>query len=414
MINSHHEDSPAYVQEVLQAQSKRRGLSLDNYFYQSARVYQRELEQLLFRSWVYAAHVSELPNPGDFVLFEIAGDSIIISRDSAGQIHALHNICRHRGSRVCQKQSGNSKTFTCPYHGWVYENNGKLRPPRESASYDALNSDDYGLKSIAIEVFEGLVFINFDLQAQSFRPALTKIETQLGAYDLAHAKIAHQQTYAIAANWKLCLENYLECYHCASSHKFYARSHSLKDLEKNVASLNNDMLQRAEHVSGVQGIGQQLYRVYQNADSFGACVSHNRYALYDGYQTGSEDGDPVAPLMGAMQGFDGGAGDFQFGPVSFMLNYPDHCVLYRFVPRGLQQTDMTLVWFVREDAVPGKDYDVDKVTWLWHQTSLEDKHIIMQNSIGVNSMFYEPGPYHPEFEALLMQFVDWYISNLSQ
>jgi len=397
---------------MLQAQSNRRGFSLDNFFYQSGRVYQRELERLLFRSWVYAAHISELPNVGDFVLFELADDSIIISKDRAGKIHALHNICRHRGSRVCQKESGNSSTFTCPYHGWVYENDGKLRAPRESASYKELDTKNYGLKPIAVEIFEGLIFINFNSCADSFQTSLTQVGAQLGAYDLARAKIAHQETYRISANWKLCLENYLECYHCASSHKFYARSHTLKELENNVAILNDEMLARTEKITGVSGIGQQLYKVYQTADSFGACISHNRYALYSGYQTGSETGAPVAPLMGSMQGFDGGAGDFQFGPVSFMLNYPDYCVLYRFVPRGLQQTDMTLVWFVREDAEQGKDYDIEKLTWLWHQTSLEDKHIIMQNSAGVRSMFYEPGPCHPEFESLLLQFIDWYVSNL--
>ena len=137
-----------------------------------------------------------------------------------------------------------------------------------------------------------------------------------------------------------------------------------------------------------------------------------RYGLFEGYVTGSQDGKPVAPLMGNFKDYDGGAGDFQMGPVTFMLNYPDHCVLYRFIPRSLTKTDMELVWFVREDAQEGVDYDVDKVTWLWHHTTLEDEYIITRNAAGVNSRFFEPGPYHPEFEFTLQQFVHWYLHSL--
>ena len=131
-----------------------------------------------------------------------------------------------------------------------------------------------------------------------------------------------------------------------------------------------------------------------------ACVYTSRYALYDGYKTGSENSEPVAPLMGNIKDYDGGTGDFQMGPLSFMLNYPDHCILYRFIPRSITSTDMELVWFVNEDAYEGKDYDKDKLTWLWHHTSLEDEYIINRNSEGLNSGF-KPGPYHPEFEEQL-------------
>ena len=117
--------------------------------------------------------------------------------------------------------------------------------------------------------------------------------------------------------------------------------------------------------------------------------------------------------MGKMKGYDGGTGDFQFGPLTFMLNYPDHCVLYRFIPRGLTSCDIKLVWFVDANAVPGVDYDVDRLTALWHNTTLEDEFIIKRNSAGANSRFFTPGPYHPEFEETLQKFVRWYLKNLA-
>ena len=118
--------------------------------------------------------------------------------------------------------------------------------------------------------------------------------------------------------------------------------------------------------------------------------------------------------MGEFKGYDGGAGDFQLGPLAFMLNYPDHCVLYRFTPRGIGSTDMELVWFVRGDAQEGRDYDRDAVVWLWDRTSREDQYIITRNSEGVHSRFFEPGPYHPEHESMCIEFVDWYLSALER
>ena len=272
----------------------------------------------------------------------------------------------------------------------------------------------HGLKRASVAVFMGLVFVNCDPQAPDFLGPLENITAPLGAYDLPNAKIAHQQTYKVDANWKLVLENYLECYHCATSHRAYARMHTLKERDCKVAPVVQAMLERTEEVTGVEGMGADYERIYLDAESFGACVYHSRYGLYDGYLTGSQDGQPVAPLMGCIKGYDGGAGDFQMGPLSFMLNYPDHCVLYRFLPRGLTSTDMEVVWFVNSSAREGVDYDRDKLTWLWHNTTLEDEYIINRNSEGVNSHFFDPGPYHPEFEATLQQFITWYLDTLSR
>ena len=110
------------------------------------------------------------------------------------------------------------------------------------------------------------------------------------------------------------------------------------------------MLENTEKITGIKGMGKNYDRIYLNAEEFGACIYTSRYALYDGYKTGSENGEPVAPLMGNIKDYDGGTGDFQMGPLSFMLNYPDHCILYRFIPRSITSTDMELVWFVNEDA----------------------------------------------------------------
>lgn len=406
------EDSVQKMEHMLQLEKDKPNYAINPYFYRSHVVYQKELSELVFRSWIYAAHVSEIPNAGDYIQLEIGEDALIITRDKNDEIHALMNVCRHRGARVCEEPTGNRKTFVCPYHGWVYNIDGSLKAAREMEVLEGFDKDGLGLKKARVEVYEGLVFINCDPDAADFAVPLSNLDKPLGAYDLPNAKVAHKQTYRIDANWKLCLENYLECYHCATSHRAYARIHTLKDPDVKSKPIVDAMLARTEELTGVEGMGDSYYAIFAEAEGFGACSYTSRYGLYEGYLTGSEDGQPVAPLMGNIKGYDGGAGDFQMGPLSYMLNYPDHCVLYRFIPRGLTATDVEVVWYVNGDAVEGVDYDREKLIWLWHNTTLEDEFIITRNSAGVNSHFFEPGPYHPEFEYTLNEFIQWYLHTL--
>lgn len=407
-------DSPVKMSQMVADQLTSPALALDPYFYRSHVIYQAELDSILYKSWLYAGHISQLPNKGDYFLFELGEDSVIISRNKDGAVLAMHNVCRHRGSRVCEDKSGNRKRFVCPYHGWVYNIDGSLFSARDMENIDDFSRDNFGLKKLRIEIFQGLIFINCDNDAADFQKSLGKIRIQLGAYNLENAKIAESKIYQVDANWKFCLENYLECYHCASSHKDYARLHTLKALPHKVKNINETMLARADEVTGIKGITKEVNEIYGKTkeNGFGACVNHFRYALYENFKTGSKDGEPVAPLMGQIKGYDGGAADFQMGPLCFMLNYPDHCVLYRFTPRGLTLTDMELVWFVNDDAKEAVDYDKEKLTWLWHTTTLEDEYIISRNSEGANSKFFEPGPLHPVHEESLMEFLHWYLNVL--
>lgn len=413
-IGAMMDDSNQHLREMIDRERERPNYAMDSYFYRSPLVYAKELDALVFKSWLYAAHVSEIPNPGDYTLFDIGDDSIIIVRDNSGDIRALMNICRHRGARVCEASSGSEKAFVCPYHGWVYNIDGSLRSARHMNNVPGFDRDSLGLKKVRIEIYMGMVYVNCDPHAADFRGPLENLAQPLGAYDLANAKVAHKELYSVEANWKFCLENYLECYHCATSHRAYARMHTFKDPAEKTAALVQALLERTEQVTGVVGMGKVHRRVFADAEGFGACVSHDRYGLYDGYITGSEDGKAVAPLMGHIKGYDGGAGDFQMGPLTSMLCYPDHCVLYRFIPRGITRTDMEVVWLVNGSAQEGVDYDKDKLIWLWHNTSVEDKYIIDRNAAGANSRFFEPGPYQPEFEATLMDFVKWYLQTLEQ
>jgi len=127
--------------------------------------------------------------------------------------------------------------------------------------------------------------------------------------------------------------------------------------------------------------------------------------------SGSEDGRPLAPLMGQFSDYDGGVTFFDVGLTSNFLAYPDHGLIYRFIPNTVQSTDMEVIWLVHEGARAGVDYDLERLTWLWKVTSLADKRIIELNQQGVNSRFYEPGPYTP-MEQHTRRFVEWILAEL--
>ena len=136
-----------------------------------------------------------------------------------------------------------------------------------------------------------------------------------------------------------------------------------------------------------------------------------RSSLADGAVSGSEDGKALAPLMGEFAEFDGGVTFFDVGLTSNFLAYPDHGLIYRFVPKSVNRTDMEVIWLVRGDARAGVDYDLERLTWLWKVTSLADKRIIELNQQGINSRFYEPGPYTP-MEQHTERFVEWILAEL--
>jgi Rieske 2Fe-2S family protein len=384
--------------------ARRPGFSMDAGFYASPAVYRRDLDTVFQRHWILAGHLSQAPAPGRYFLFELGGESIIIVRDQDTVLRAFANVCRHRGSRLCTQASGEARVFVCPYHAWAYGLDGRLKTKR--AMPEGFDPSSYGLKPIRCGVFHGLVFINLDGNAPDLGEGLTALEPGLAPYHLESTKVAHSETYTVAANWKLAVENFMECYHCAPAHPEYARCHALKS-PRDSQALRPAMLDEAERLGYAIATADNAFPEQTDRIQY----YYARNALYQPFVTGSRDGRPVAPLLGAIERFGGGVADVQIGPVSYALLYPDHAVLYRFVPRGVQATDMDVIWLVAGNAEAGRDYDADELTWLWRVTSEADKKIILYNQQGVNSRFYEPGPLS-EMEDFTSGFIRWYLAQL--
>ena len=393
-----------HVQDLIEAYKPHYSLAAD--FYRSEEVFAADLERILFRSWIYAGHISQIPETGSYFLVEFGQESIIVARDEQAKIHGFANVCRHRGSRICTEQHGKVRAFVCPYHAWTYELDGRLRTKRAMpADFD---QSQHGLRPVNVEIFEGLIFINLDEKAPSLKDSLTVLERSFRIYELENTKVACQRTYSVEANWKLAIENFMECYHCAPAHRDYSRIHALKSPKDN-AALRPGMLKKAENLDYSIDSVDQSGPIAKDAIQY----FYVRNALYEPYLTGSRDGQALAPLLGKVKGYDGGVADIQIGPISYGILYADHAVLYRFLPMGVQRTDMDIIWLVRSEAEEGRDYDLEELTWLWDVTTEADKTIILNNQRGVNSKFYQPGPLS-EMEIFTTGFIQWYLAQLKR
>ena len=361
--------------------------SLPRQFYTSEILYKMDIEHYWNHSWIWVGHVSQIPKAGDFFVFDYGYESVIVARDKNKNVNAFLNVCRHRGSRVCIKKSGNTRVFACPYHAWTYELSGKLRAAREMG--DDFDKAEYSLKKVNLRIFHGLIFICISNNPPNIDKGLFQLETLVEPFEFENLKIVHSQNYPVSANWKLALENYMECYHCAPAHLEYSKSHSLKDPSSANIELKKCMLKKSIEV-GLSDNELQINSLGSKHEEMDFYFS--RYPLFQGYQTGSKSGKKLAPLLGKLKDFDGGTSDMQIGILNNFLCYSDHVIGYRFIPRSIQLTDIEVIWMVRSDAEEGLDYNLQDLTWLWHCTSQDDERIIGLNQKGVNSDHYVPGP----------------------
>ncbi|MDG1438705.1 MAG: Rieske 2Fe-2S domain-containing protein, partial [Emcibacteraceae bacterium] len=297
------------------ANGSKSGWSLPREYYKDPAIFEREKEAIIYNSWIFAGHVSQIPNVGDYFLFNLLEESIILVRQKDGDVVAHYNVCPHRGSHVCKEQKGNSKRFSCPYHAWSFELDGSLFAAHSMP--EGFDKNEIGLHKCAFEIMDGLIFVNLNDNPEPLDNAKRDLAPALEMFGFEDLKVATHKHYPIDANWKITLENYQECYHCAPSHPEYALSHTLKVVdEKKYNELQKPMLSRME-ACGITG--HETHYQFNHKEKGHEQYSYARYALFEKYVTGSEDGKPLAPLLGQIKGYDHGASDFCIGPLTYML-----------------------------------------------------------------------------------------------
>jgi Rieske 2Fe-2S family protein len=205
--------------------------TLPSDWYYSEETFHLEKERIFCREWLCVAREEELPKPGDHLLLDVLGESILVVRNRQGALRAFYNVCRHRGSRLCRPQGdhapGNAvqggviagRSILCPYHQWSYDLDGRLIAAPHLSGVSGFDKSAIQLYPVGIESWGGFIFLHLTpAEAQPLAVQLGAIPARIERYPLADLTIGHTITYTVAANWKVICENYNECYHCGGVH----------------------------------------------------------------------------------------------------------------------------------------------------------------------------------------------------
>ena len=196
---------------------------LPAFIFSDPEVYQRELEAVFGRCWLCLGHVSEVPDPGDYVTRWMGADPVVVVRSEDGQVRVLLNVCQHRGMRVCRSELGNASHFRCPYHGWTYRNDGRLVgvPFQQQAYGDWLDRDTIQLKAARVAEYGGLVFATWDTSAPALDDYLGDARWYMDFY-LRRAEMevfGPPHRWEMPCNWKIPAENFAsDAYHTGHLH----------------------------------------------------------------------------------------------------------------------------------------------------------------------------------------------------
>jgi phenylpropionate dioxygenase-like ring-hydroxylating dioxygenase large terminal subunit len=391
----------------------RKGYSLDRRFYCDDEVFAADMEQVIGRKWIVAGHIDRVRRKGDYFLYKVGHESIIIIRSDESTINAFYNVCRHRGSLVCTVPSGRLARLTCGYHAWTYGLDGALITARLMP--EDFSKQAHGLHRCHVRVFHGLIFINLsDEEPLGFDATFGDLAPYLDFHGLSAAKIAHAQSYPTSANWKLVVENFVECYHCVPAHPEFCSMHPPEALVAFGAGPSSGPPDAVEKylptVKAWEKRAAAMGRPIGTVDD-GPESSHLRLLLQrtirEGYETETQDGRPASSLMGKRRDFDQGRMYLSFSPFTQLVATADFAVLFLFTPRSTLETDVDLYWLVDGKAT---EVDVKRMIWGWDETTKQDKTITENNQAGILSKRYQPGRYS-DHELRVVTFQQWYLAQ---
>ena len=404
-------------QQLMQrlAANTRVGYCFEQEFYASEAVFKADMEQIISRKWLLAGHVSRIANKGDYFLFRVGAEQIIVIRENEDSVRAFFNVCRHRGSTICQAESGNAAKLVCPYHAWTFGLDGRLLAARLMP--EDFDKHENSLFACHVRLFYGLIFINMSAEEPvDFDETYGDMGPILDYHGIAEARIAHSGSYPTTANWKLVVENFFECYHCVPSHPQFCSMHAADSLVAVGAGPSSGPADAiAAYAPKVKAweeraaaLGRPVGTIDDAPDS-----SHLRLMMQrmnkDGWAAETQDGSAPAPLMGKRTSPDGGRMHLSFSPFSQIVADDHFVILFQFTPRSALESDVEMIWLV-DGRASEAEVDVDKMIWGYHATTSQDKVITENNQAGIMSSRYRPGRYSDQ-EGSVVKFQKWYLNQ---
>jgi Rieske 2Fe-2S family protein len=330
--------------------------------------------------WLCAGRAADLPAAGDYLLQDVAGNSVLIVRGGDGVIRAFYNVCRHRGSRLLDEPRGHGLArILCPYHAWSYRLDGSVQhAPQMDADF---RNQDFGLVPVRCELWHGFVFVSLDDAAPPLEEHFADVP-DLARFRMAELVRGKRIEYEVAANWKLLCENYSECYHCAGAHP-------------------------------------QLFRISEpiargeRKQEIGRSFNGGPMRLRDGIETMSMSGRSSLPAIPGLTHEDCRYVHYYVIYPNLLLSpHPDYVLTHCAWPVTPERTRVVCEWLFPREAVGGAQFDPSDVVEFWDVTNRQDWALCERTQLGVASRGYRPGPYQPT-EDCVHTFDRWYADRLA-
>ncbi|WP_018156476.1 aromatic ring-hydroxylating oxygenase subunit alpha [Demetria terragena] len=400
-------------------QRRRPGHALDGEFYTSPTVFEVDIDAVFSRTWIFVATEAEIREPGDYLTVEIGRSSVIVLRDDDEQVRALHNVCRHRGSRLLTEARGDVGNIVCGYHQWTYSTDGTLlHAGQQAPSFD---KSCFGLKQVAVRSESGLIFICLaDTPPTDFDEVSARVSPYLAPHALERTKVAAQIDLVEHANWKLVMENNRECYHCEAGHPeltetfFPTYGYAPEDIPPRLLPAHARYLAAEAELKRVCDDRGYAHELIEELSGRPSAIRVERAALDGAGESYTMDGTAACrKLLGDLDTARLGRMSLHHQPNMWSHFMADHAVVFSVLPLAADRTLVRTTWLVHQDAVEGEDYDLDHLTDVWIKTNEQDATFCRRAQEGVTDPAYEPGPYAPT-EYHVDAFVTWYTERLQE
>jgi Rieske 2Fe-2S family protein len=337
-------------------------------YYTDPAIFGAELERLYFGRWISAGRTERVRNPGDYFLCELAGESVIVTRSADGAIRAFFNVCRHRGTRMCTVAEGAlDGRIQCPYHGWSYGLDGSLlgAPHMDQPGFSRA---DYPLKTVALETWEGHIFLNFAARPGTLAVQLGDLPEKFAAWRMHELRLHKRIVYDVKANWKLIILNYNECLHCPLVHP------TLNQLTDYLGA--NNEAPTPGYIGGAMG-----FRGGAETMAFGGV---RRRAYLPGL---SEEQRKIVNY-------------YAIYPNLLLALHPDYMMVHTLWPKAVDRTEIVCEWHFHPDEMAKPGFEANDAVEFWDLVNREDWGISELSQLGIGSRAYTPGPYSKREELL--------------
>jgi len=355
--------------------------------YTSEEIWREELETIWFGDWVCLGRTDEVANPGDYVVRNLGGESIFITRDEDHQLQGFYNVCSHRGTKFLDDEPERGhvrKAFKCPYHAWTYDLSGRLIGTPNVREDELFDRSRYPLHTFAVDEYAGFLFVNLSKDPRPLTDWMNEGAESVSMFDrfkMDELRVGVRIVYEVAANWKIVVENYNECLHCPSVHPELV----------------------------------QVVPLFRFGEVWDEETRDDGNWMKDGATSFTIMGESQLPKFPDLlpEDYQMYYGAYQFP--NLMLNlHPDTVMYYIGYPRGPKHTTVVSEYLFRPETIADPDaFKPEPVVELWDLISKQDWEVCERAQTGVGSRAFTTGVY-PRQDRFLYDFNERYRKNMGR